>query len=265
MVLIFPHIYKDMYINLSGLNILVTGASRGIGKAISTKLAEAGATVAVHYNKNVREAETLAHILGNESKAFQADLSKPDEAGKLFDRVSLEMGSVEILINNAGIAKAADITTKEEAWVQNWEETMMVNLTSPAVLCKKAIEHFIDRKAAGRIINISSRAAFRGETGDYMAYAASKAGLVSLTRSIAKSYGKQGIKAFNIAPGFVRTDMAQDFINQYGEEHAKGDIALERMTEPKDIAPLITFIASGMADHATGSTFDVNAGSYLHG
>lgn len=253
-----------MYINLSGLNILVTGASRGIGKAISTKLAEAGATIAVHYNKNVREAENLAHILGNESKAFQADLSKEDEALKLFERVTLEMGSVEILINNAGIAKSASITGDDDGWQQAWDETMQVNLNSPAMLCKKAVEHFIKRRAAGRIINISSRAAFRGETGDYIAYGASKAGMVSLTRSIAKSFGKQGIKAFNIAPGFVRTDMAKEFMQQYGEEHAKGDIALERLTEPKDLAPLITFIASGMADHATGSTFDVNAGSYLH-
>ena len=103
-----------MYINLSGLNILVTGASRGIGKALATKLAEAGATIAVHYNKNVREAENLAHILGNESKAFQADFSKPDEAAKLFERVSLEMGSVEIVINNAGLAKPSTIDSKDD-------------------------------------------------------------------------------------------------------------------------------------------------------
>lgn len=253
-----------MYINLSGLNILVTGSSKGIGKAIATKLAEAGATIAVHYNKNVREAENLAHILGNESRAFQADLSKPDEAGKLFERVVLEMGSVEIVVNNAGIAVASPMNKPEAEWLKNWDASMMVNLTSTAVICKKAIEHFIQRKASGRIINITSRAAFRGDTADYMAYAASKAGVVSLTSTIARAYGKQGIKAFNVAPGFVRTDMAQEFIKQYGEDHAKGDIALERMTEPKDIAPLITFIASGMADHATGTTFDVNAASYVH-
>lgn len=253
-----------MYINLSGLNILVTGASRGIGKALATKLAEAGATIAVHYNKNVRDAENLAHILGNESKAFQADLSKPDEASKLFERVTLEMGSIEILINNAGIAKSITINSKDEEWVSVWDETMMVNLSSAGILCKKAVQHFVERKAAGRIINIASRAAFRGDEAEYIAYAASKAGLVSLTRSIAKSFGKEGVKAFVIAPGFVRTDMSQEFMQQYGEDHAKGDLALERLTEPKDIAPLVTFIASGMADHATGATFDVNAGSYLH-
>lgn len=253
-----------MYINLSGLNILVTGSSRGIGKAIATKLAEAGATIAVHYKKNVRDAENLAHILGNESKAFQADLSKPDEASKLFERVTLEMGSVEIVINNAGIAKSATINSKDDAWIAAWDETMMVNLNSAAIICKKAVQHFIERKAAGRIINIASRAAFRGDEAEYMSYAASKAGLVSLTRSIARSFGKEGVKAFVVAPGFVRTEMAQEFMQQYGEEHAKGDISLERLTEPKDIAPLVTFIASGMADHATGASFDVNAGSYLH-
>lgn len=253
-----------MYINLSGLNVLVTGASRGIGKAIASKLAEAGATIAVHYNKNMREAENLAHVLGNESRAFQADLSQPDDAANLFDRVILEMGSIEILVNNAGVAIPSDIDAKESDWINSWNTNIQVNLTSSGILCKKIIEHFLKRNSAGRIINISSRAAFRGDTAEYMAYAASKAGLVALTRTIARAYGKQGIKAFNIAPGFVKTDMAIGIMEKYGTEHASSDIALERMTEPKDIAPLVTFLASGMADHATGSTIDVNAGSYVH-
>ncbi|MEQ9289947.1 MAG: SDR family oxidoreductase [Cyclobacteriaceae bacterium] len=252
-----------MYINLSGLNVLVTGASKGIGKAIASKLAEAGATVAVHYNKNMREAENLAHVLGNESKSFQADLSQPDGAAQLFDRVILEMGSLEILINNAGIAEPASIDAKEAEWMQAWNNNIQVNLTSAGILCKKVIEHFLKRNSAGRIINITSRAAFKGDTAEYMAYAASKAGLVALTRSIAGAYGKDGIKAFNIAPGFVRTDMARKIMEEYGTEVGVEDIALERMTEPKDIAPLVTFLASGMADHATGSTIDVNAGSYM--
>ena len=243
---------------------MVTGSSKGIGKALATKLAEAGATIAIHYNKNVREAENLAHILGNESKPFQADFSKPDEAAKMFERVVLEMGSIEIVINNAGLALASDINLSDDDWMKVWDETMMVNLNSAAIICKKAVQHFLSRKAAGRIINIASRAAFRGEEAEYISYAASKAGLVSITKTIARSYGKDGIKAFVIAPGFVRTDMSQEFMNKYGEGIAKDDLALERLTEPKDIAPLVTFIASGMADHATGATFDVNAGSYLH-
>ena len=253
-----------MYINLSGLNILVTGASKGIGKAIATKLAEAGATVAIHYNKNAREAENLAHILGNESRSFQADLQKPESVIKLFDQVISQYGSLEILVNNAGVAVSSAISQKDSEWLAAWDETINVNLKSSAILCKKALEHFLKRKSAGRIINVTSRAAHRGDTEDYMAYAASKSGMASLTKTIARAYGKSGIKAFNIAPGFVRTDMAKAFITQYGEEHAIKDLALERLTEPKDIAPLVCFLASGMADHTTGSTFDVNAGSYIH-
>ncbi len=253
-----------MYINLSGLNILVTGASKGIGKAISTKLAEAGASIAIHYNESTREAENLASIIGNQSRPFQADLSKEGEAGKLFERVSLEMGSVEILINNAGVALSSKMDSPEKDWLNVWNTTLMVNLTSPAILSKKAIEHFVQRRSAGRIINIASRAAFKGEKEEYAAYAASKAGLISLTQTIAKNFGSEGIKAFSVAPGFVRTEMAQQFMQEFGEEYAKEDLALERLTEAKDIAPLVTFIASGMADHATGSTFDVNAGSYMH-
>jgi NAD(P)-dependent dehydrogenase (short-subunit alcohol dehydrogenase family) len=111
---------------------------------------------------------------------------------------------------------------------------------------------------------MASRAAFRGDTIDYLAYAASKGGMVSLTRSIARGFGKQNIKAFLIAPGFVRTEMAQEFIDFYGEEKTIADLALPKLTEPDDIAPLVVFLASGMADHATGGTFDINAGSYVH-
>ena len=111
---------------------------------------------------------------------------------------------------------------------------------------------------------MASRAAFRGDTPDYMAYAASKAGVVALTRSIARGLGKEGITAFVLAPGFVKTDMAQDFIDQYGESVVLDDLALDRLTEPADLAPLAVLLASGLMDHATGCTIDVNAGSYVH-
>ena len=132
-----------------------------------------------------------------------------------------------------------------------------------ALLCARAIPQF-ETRGGGRIINISSRAAFRGDQPDYIAYAASKGGMVALTRSIARGFGKQGVVAFNVAPGFTRTAMAQDFIDQYGEDYAVSDIALTRLTEPKDIAPTVVFLASGLADHATGATIDINAGSYVH-
>jgi NAD(P)-dependent dehydrogenase (short-subunit alcohol dehydrogenase family) len=125
------------------------------------------------------------------------------------------------------------------------------------------VEHFTARDG-GRIINIASRAAFRGDRADYLAYAASKGGVVALTRSIARAFGKQGVKAFVVAPGFVRTDMAQDFFDAYGEKPVLDEIALPTLTEPVDVAPFVAFLASGMADHATGGTFDINAASYVH-
>lgn len=252
-----------MYINLSGLTILVTGASRGIGKSISTRLAEAGATVAVHYNKSINKAEALAHSLGNDSQPFQADFAKLEDVVKMFDKVVEEYGVIDVLVNNAGVAMSSNLDAKDNEWLQSWNETIKINLTATALLTKKAIEHFIKRKS-GRIINITSRAAFQGESPEYLAYGISKAGLVNLTKSIARAYGKDGIKVFSIAPGFTRTDMAEGFVQQYGEKHVSADIALDKLTEPKDIAPFVTFLASGMGDHATGSTIDLNAGSYVH-
>jgi NAD(P)-dependent dehydrogenase (short-subunit alcohol dehydrogenase family) len=111
---------------------------------------------------------------------------------------------------------------------------------------------------------VASRAAFRGDVPDYLAYAASKGGMVSLTRSIARAFGRDGITAFVVAPGYVRTDMAQAFLDRYGEAVGVRDLALDRMTEPDDLGPIVTLLASGLADHATGTTIDVNAGSYVH-
>jgi NAD(P)-dependent dehydrogenase (short-subunit alcohol dehydrogenase family) len=140
---------------------------------------------------------------------------------------------------------------------------MAVNLRAPELLCRLAIRHF-RTQGGGRILNVASRAAFRGDTPDFMAYAASKGGLVALTRSIARGFGKEGIVAFTLAPGFVRTDMAQDFIDQYGAGYVVNDLALNTLTEADDIAPFAVLLASGLADHATGCTIDLNAGSYVH-
>lgn len=251
-----------MKIDLTGKNILVTGASRGIGRGITTGLAQSGATVAIHYNSNRQAAQTLADEIGA-TAIFQADLSNTAEVTSLFEAVIEQLGRIDVLINNAGIAFSSPIEAATENWLADLQQTLSVNLVASALLCKLAIPHFI-KNGGGQIINISSRAAFRGDTADYMAYAASKGGLVALTRSIARAFGKQNIKAFDIAPGFTKTDMAQDFIDQYGEEYVKSDIALNELTEPKHIAPIVVLLASGLADHLTGTTIDVNAGSYVH-
>jgi 3-oxoacyl-[acyl-carrier protein] reductase len=251
-----------MEIKLSGQTILVTGASRGIGEAIARRLAESGARVAVHYAKGREAAERLAQNIGNGAHAFGADLESPEACAKLWTEVESWCGVVHALVNNAGIAVPSPLTSDTKTWLAEWNRTLSVNLTATALLSRSALLHF-QKERNGRIVNIASRAAFRGDQPDYLAYAASKGGMVALTRSIARGFGKQGIKAFLVAPGFTRTEMAQTFIDQYGEDYAVNDIALERLTEPADIAPTVAFLLSGYADHATGSTIDINAASYV--
>ncbi len=248
-----------MQIDLSDQSVLVTGASRGIGVAIARRLAEAGAKVGVHYGASAAEAEALAAEIGG--VALRADLSQIGEPERLWAEAKAVLGPIKVLVNNAGIALGSPLDG--DAWTQNWDLTQAVNLRAPAALIRAALPDFT-AQGCGRIVNIASRAAFRGDTPDYLAYAASKGGLVALTRSIARGFGKQGVMAFTVAPGFTRTEMAQDFIDQYGEAYASSDIALTRMTEPADIAPTVVFLASGLMDHATGSTIDINAGSYVH-
>ncbi len=252
-----------MNISLKNQRILVTGASRGIGRAIAAQLSSSGAEVIIHYNKNSSAAESLQKELANPSFCEACDLSNPREVIGFIPKLVEKYGSLTGLVNNAGISKEASDQLPTDDWFKIWEETLMVNTAATGILCKEFVDH-ARKNSSGRIVNISSRAAFRGDTTDYLAYAASKGAVVSLTRSIARHYGKEGIVAFLIAPGFTRTDMAEEILSAYGEEFALNDIALRELTKPEDIAPIVTLLCSGMADHATGTTIDVNAGSYVH-
>lgn len=252
-----------MYINLKNQRILVTGASRGIGKGIAKQLSESGAEVLIHYNKNQEEASKLQTSLSGHSHLVQCDFSNLHQVVGWLPEIAHTYGKIDALVNNAGLAISVTDNASTEEWLTVWLKTMDVNINALAILCKEFVEH-ARKQQNGRIVNISSRAAFRGDTPDYLAYGASKAAIVSLSRSIARYYGKEGIKSFIIAPGFTRTDMAQDFMDQYGEAYALNDIALNQLTEPKDIAPMVALLCSGLADHATGSTIDINAGSYVH-
>jgi len=250
-----------MKIDLSESIVLVTGATRGIGRSITEHLIKAGARVAVHYNQSAEAAAALA-ATGSKCDTFKADLSLPDESRGLVSRVLDKMGTLDAVINNAGIAESAPIDLDDTTWESNWRNTLEVNLTASGVISRAAIRHF-QSVGGGRIVFVSSRAAFRGDTVDYMSYAASKGGMVSLSKSIARGFGKDGVKSFVIAPGFTRTELADDFIRQYGEELAMKDVALNRLTEPDDISPMVVLLVSGLADHATGTSIDFNAASYV--
>lgn len=251
-----------MNISLKNQRILVTGASRGIGRAIARQLSESGAEVIIHYNSNKAEAESLLSQLKNPAHIEACDLSQSAEVVGFIPRLVEKYGPLTALINNAGISPMAPDTLPTGEWLQIWEKVMAVNSTAVGILSKEFIDQAKPQEN-GRIVMISSRAAFRGDTPDYMAYAASKGALVSLMRSIARHYGKIGIKAFLIAPGFTRTDMANGILAEYGEDFALKDIALRELTLPEDIAPMVTLLCSGLADHATGTSIDMNAGSYV--
>lgn len=252
-----------MKVDLSNMCVLVTGASRGIGRAVAEGLAGAGARVGVHYHRNADLADALVGELGRGAVAFSADLEDARACARLFAEAKDVFGRIDVLVNNAGVAILSPPDAPLDAWVRDWERTQAVNLRAAGILCREAITHFLDN-GGGRIVNIASRAAFRGDSVDYLAYAAAKGGMVALSRSIARGYGKKGVKSFVVAPGFVRTDMAQDFIDRYGEGIAVDDLALSELTTPEDVAPTVVFLASGLADHATGCTVDINAGSYVH-
>ncbi|MBC12158.1 MAG: 3-oxoacyl-ACP reductase [Rhodothermaceae bacterium] len=256
-----------MTLDLEGRVALVTGASRGIGRAIAVRFGTAGATVGVHYGRNAEAAGTLAADLRNGSRAFGADLAAPGAADALFEAVKAVYGRVDVVIANAGTFEEAPLDAPLDDWLAAWDRTMAVNLRSVAELGRAASRHATERRAAGesgvsvRLVTVSSRAAFRGDDPEYLAYAASKGGVVALTKTLARAGG--GLVAFGVAPGFTRTDMATPYIAQHGEAAALRCAALDRLTEPDDVAPTVVFLASGLADHATGTTVDVNAASYV--
>ena len=243
--------------------ILLTGASRGIGLAIARHMLKNGARLVLHYHSTEETVASLRQEFGRDKVAIvQADLEKPKETARMFGKASVCFGGLDTVVVNAGIFEACDIDTDWENWFTSWQRTIRVNLDSAGILSKLSLEHF-RKQNHGRLIYIGSRAAFRGETQEYLAYAASKGGLTSLAKSIARSFGQYNVKSFVIAPGFTRTDMAMDAISKIGEEQVLKNIALNELTRPEDIAPLVSFIASGQMDHATGTTIDLNAGSHI--
>ncbi|MCC1484652.1 SDR family oxidoreductase [Winogradskyella sp. E313] len=242
--------------------ILVTGASKGIGKAIADYLMQNGAKVAVHYNSDKTSAEALVNNHNNGSKAFKADLAKEKEVIALFKAVQSQYKTIDAIVLNAGVFLEHSSKSTIEDWFSVWRKTMAINLDAVGLLTKLGIDQYRTQNG-GRFVYIGSRAVFRGETEEYLAYAASKGGITSLARSVARSFGKENIKAFVVSPGFTKTQMAEQFIANYGEERILEEIALEELTTPEDLSPLVALMCSGLMDHATGATIDVNAGSHI--
>ena len=248
------------------MKVLLTGSSKGIGYKIAEDLLAEGHDLALHYNKNESPLKALLKNDKTSSFSIQADLSNKDEIKKMVVNTIDKLSFPDCIINNAGIAESADISIDINSWSNMFDKTIDVNLKAPTLIFKEFLRHKRDKKINSRlrIINIASRAAFRGEQQDYISYACSKGGIISLTKTMSRSFGESdNIVAISIAPGFVRTEMAQSFIDKHGEDVVRQGITLDRLTEPKDLSPLVSLIVSGKMDHSTGSTIDVNGGSFL--
>lgn len=243
--------------------VLVTGASRGIGREVARQFSERGGTIAIHYNKDEAAARsTLDMLAGGGSKVFQADLADPAAIRSLVDSVVEQMGRIDILINNAGVYEERPLTDVSYAeWQAHFQRVISVNLLGSANLTYCVAQEMIPR-GGGRIVNISSRGAFRGEP-TAVAYGASKAGLNSMGQSLAQLLAPYNIFVGTIAPGFVETDMAADRLAQADGDEIRNQSPLGRVAKPEDVAYVALFLASAGAEFSTGCIVDVNGASYL--
>ena len=238
------------------MNILLTGASRGIGAATLSHLRDAGHTVAGHSSQG--STDLLA-----------ADLADPAAPRALWDAALARLdGRIDVLVNNAGVFEDIADDADDEAWHAAWGRTLGINLHASADLCRLAIGHFRDTgglafKKGGRIVNVASRAAYRGDSPKHWHYAASKAGMVGMTKSIARGYAHENILAFAVCPGFVMTGMAEEYLSARGGEQLIADIPLGRVADPAEIAETIRWLACHAPPSATGAVIDVNGASFV--
>lgn len=247
---------------LAGLNVLVTGATGGIGAAIVRQLSAEGANVIIHYGRNRVGAEALLQDIGGKGWIVSADLSLEQGATDLWRAARAVAGDIHALVNNAGIRTEVSVTASDDEWHAVWAREFRVNVFAAADLCRAAIPHFRER-GSGRIINIASRAGQRGYAANALPYGTSKAALINLGKSIAASFGREGITAVNIAPGWVATDMATDFVAKFGKAAAVADIPVGEMAEVSEIAELVAFALRPSQVSLNGATLDVNGGSYI--
>ena len=233
------------------MNILLTGDSRGIGAAAFELLKKHGHNVVGH---STRGGDDL----------LAADLASAEETRALWwEAMGRLDGRIDALINNAGIFEAAPIDQSDEGWAEAWQRTMQINLAAAAELCRLAVLHFRERKQGGRIVNVASRAGFRGDSPDHWHYAASKAGVIAMTKTMARAYAAEGIYVFAVAPGFTVTGMVEDYVASRGGAAFLSDIPLGRPATAEEIAETIRWLAIDAPASATGAILDVNGASYV--
>jgi NAD(P)-dependent dehydrogenase (short-subunit alcohol dehydrogenase family) len=250
-------------IDLSGKTAVVTGGSRGIGRAIVETLAGAGARVVLHYGQSAKEASAIADRVGRERcLPIAADLRDAAAIPGFWEKALAWQGGIDILVNNASSRPIIDPDASYDVWDASWVETLRVNLVAPAHLCRLAVQHFKTR-GGGRIVNLASRPAFRGDTPNCIHDGAAKGGLVSLTRSIARWHGKDNVLAYVVVPGMIRTQQLEEFVSAHGEDYALHDIPLGEFGQPQDIANVVAFVASDLARYATGATIHVNGACFV--
>jgi NAD(P)-dependent dehydrogenase (short-subunit alcohol dehydrogenase family) len=231
------------------MNILLTGASRGIGRAAADALSAAG-----------------HQVLGTSTKGgdglIAADFADPQAAARCWAEATERLGRVDGLVNNAGVYEAVDDAADEAEWHSSWARTMQVNLQASADLCRLAIGHFREQ-GGGRIVNVASRAGYRGDSPRHWHYAASKAAMIAVTKTIARGYAAQNILAFAVTPGFTVTEMTEEYLASRGGEKILAEIPLGRVASAAEVGETIRWLATDAPPSATGSVIDVNGASYV--
>jgi NAD(P)-dependent dehydrogenase (short-subunit alcohol dehydrogenase family) len=242
--------------------VLVTGASRGIGRAVAQAFAELGDRVAVHHRGSAGLAgQVLAGLPGSGHTVVQADLADPEAVRQMVGQAHADLGGLDVLVNNAGIYVPHPVTeVSYEQWQDAWREILAVNLTGAANVTWCAVQYM--KAAGGRIVNVTSRGAYRGEPR-HPAYGASKAGLNSFGQSMARALAPFGIAVASVAPGFVETAMARPDLDSARGEEIRAQSPFNRVATTGEIAAAVVYLASEQAEWASGAVLDLNGASYL--